>query len=188
MIFAHDRAKLERECDDAIVKIANGEKDALKTVFTAYSQFIASAAYQILQNKEDSEDVLQDVMIKIASNASSYKPGSSPRAWVAAIARNTALDKARSRRANVSLDEYTDTDLPEQLIYEDSEEKRQLGEALRSLPPDDRVIVDLKIYGGLKYKEISAALDITPAAAQKRYERAIDKLRTYFEEKEDANG
>ena len=188
MLFGKSGPRLDKQCDAALKDIANGDKSALEVIYKAYARLIISAAFQILQSKEDSEDVLQDVMIKIASNASSYKPGSSPRAWVAAIARNTALDKARSRRANVSLDEYTDTDLPEQLIYEDSEEKRQLGEALRSLPPDDRVIVDLKIYGGLKYKEISAALDITPAAAQKRYERAIDKLRTYFEEKEDANG
>lgn len=182
MIFAHDHAKLERECDDAIVKIANGEKDALKTVFTAYSQFIASAAYQILQNKEDSEDVLQDVMIKIASSASSYRPGSSPRAWIASVTRNTALDKLRKRRNNVSLDTYSDTSLPEELVYEDSEEKRLLGDALRTLDAEDRLVINLKLHMGFKYKEIACALGISPHAAQKRYERAIKKLRVYFEE------
>ncbi|MBO4501457.1 MAG: RNA polymerase sigma factor [Clostridia bacterium] len=185
MLFFGAKSRTESECDAALAEIAGGNKDKLEVIYNAYARIIISAAYQIVQNREDSEDVLQDVMLKIVSRASSYVPGTSPRAWVIAIARNTALDKFRSRHGNVSLDEFTDSALPEQLKYEDSEEKRLLGDALRHLTHEERLIINLKLHSGMKYKEISAALDMTPAAAQKKYERAIKKLRGYFEEKED---
>ena len=53
-------------------------------------------------------------------------------------------------------------------------------EALRILDGEERQIVTLKIEGGLKHREIAAMLGITQAACEKRYRRALEKLKQYY--------
>ncbi len=169
----------DEACDRALVAIAQGKKEALDVIYTAYGRMICSAAYQILRSTEDAEDVLQDVLIRVGENAFRYTPNSNPRAWVMSIAKNITLDLLRKRHGEISLEEMPPHESLEAKGY-DSEEMILLRDALQALSPEERLIVNLKTYAGLSHKEIADVLKITPEGAQKRYERAIGKLRKYF--------
>ena len=180
------KTESERECDKAIVNIARGDREALAAVYRICGGAVLSVAKSILRDADGAEDVLQETMVRVVRYAGRYRPGSKPRAWVLSIARNCAKDLLASQapRGSVSLDseegEYARNTLSDD--KSDFETGVALKDALSTLPQGDAEIVKMKYCCGLSYKEIAAALEIGPAAANKRCQRALKRLRRYFEQ------
>ncbi len=168
-------------CDRALIAVAKGKTDALSVIYRIYGKMIVSVAYQIVGNAHDAEDILQDVLLRIGKSAAKYTPSTNPRAWVVTVTRNLALNAVKARREHASFEELADCEIPRDKKNE-TEEFVLLADALRTLSEEERLIVKLKTYVGLSHAEIASVLEITENNAQKRYERAIAKLRTYFEE------
>ena len=156
------------DCNRALKRLAEGETAALSVVYDNTARLVFSLAFSLLGNREDAEDVLQDTMLKVVKSAPDYKKGS-PKAWVLAIARNCAIDVLRKRCPNTELTELSCTD-PELARLE-------LTDILNALKNDEKQAVLLHIHGGLSHKEIGEVLNISPAAAQKKYRRALNKLK-----------
>lgn len=66
-------------CDEAICRLAKGDKNALSELYQFYGKMIFSVAKQIVGNRADVEDVLQDTMVKILKQVHNYKSGSNPK-------------------------------------------------------------------------------------------------------------
>ena len=169
----------DARCDRALQEIAKGKSKALSLLYQEYGKMILAVAYRLVGNPQDAEDVLQDVMVQIVRGASRYRAGSNPRAWVMAITRNRAMDYLRSR----TVTEDTDVaDYHEAIVApEGAGRDLYVKDALNTLPREDALLVHLKIYVGLTHSEIGGILGITEAACRKRYERALEKLKPYFE-------
>lgn len=93
----------EQEFEQAIVRIRGGDKDGLKVIYLAYVKFIYAVIYEILQNKENTEDVTSEFFIKLWDVAERYEPGGGHRGYLATIARNMAIDYIRKHRREVSV-------------------------------------------------------------------------------------
>lgn len=91
----------EQEFEQAVVRIRDGDKDGLKEIYLAYVKFIYAVIYEILQNKENTEDVTSEFFIKLWDVAERYEPGHGHRGYLATIARNMAIDFIRKRRREV---------------------------------------------------------------------------------------
>lgn len=91
----------EQEFEQAVVRIRDGDKDGLKEIYLAYVRFIYAVIYEILQNKENTEDVTSEFFIKLWDVAERYEPGRGHRGYLATIARNMAIDFIRKRRREV---------------------------------------------------------------------------------------
>ncbi|MCM1538898.1 MAG: sigma-70 family RNA polymerase sigma factor [bacterium] len=91
----------EQEFEQAVVRIRSGDKDGLKEIYLAYVKFIYAVIYEILQNKENTEDVTSEFFIKLWDVAERYVPGHGHRGYLATIARNMAIDFIRKRRREV---------------------------------------------------------------------------------------
>ena len=169
----------DARCDRALQEIAKGKSKALSLIYREYGKMILAVAYRMMGNPQDAEDVLQDTMVQIVRGASRYRAGSNPRAWVMAITRNRAMDVLRRRIAT----EDTDVADYHEAIAAPEGEGRDLyvKDALATLPADDALLVHLKIYVGLTHSEIAGILGVTEATCRKRYERALEKLKPYFE-------
>jgi len=175
------RNHTDTRCDRALQEIAKGKSSALSLLYREYGRMILSAAYQIVRSREDAEDVLQDVMERIAHSAKTYQPGTNPRAWVMAVTRNRAYDHLRDR---VTVEDLDLADYGDALSYSDTERQDlYVKDALKSLSREDALLVHLKVYVGLSHAEIADILSITDAACRKRYERALDKLKEYFQDR-----
>ncbi len=166
------------ECDEAICNISKGDRNALSVIYRQYGKMIFSVALQIVKQKSDAEDVLQDTMLKILKSAHGYRKGSNPKAWVLAIARSCALDKLKKRGNALALDAIEG----EPLFTEDNVEFIYVHEALSRLSDEERLIIKLRYYAELDHKEIARVFGITHATARKRCQRALEKLKSYFEE------
>lgn len=164
-------------CESAVKSIAEGDINALSVIYDHMYRQIYSVSWAILKNHMDAEDNLQNTLCEIVKCAASYKKGNA-RAWIIAIARNTALNFAKAKRSCFSLEDYENDTLS---VPPDSPFDSVICfDALNSLSDEEREIIVLKIYAGLKHKEIAALLNITAASAEKKYQRALRKLKEYF--------
>ena len=160
-------------------RTANGEPAGMSELYDLMAQAIYTTAYVITGHREDAEDVLQDTLIEILMDAHLYRPRTNPRAWVLTVARHTALDavRKRARRSTLSVEDAAAT-IP---APPDAEgDFAALWDMLTVLTLEERELVVLRLYHTLPYTAISETLHISVAAAQKRYQRAIDKLRAHY--------
>ena len=139
-------------------------------VYSWYEQYkngIYRYALSITKDPHLAEDVLHDTFVKLLSGGIRCVSGKE-QAWLYRIARNLCYDHLRKAKR-----EQLFMDPPAQ-----AENQLEYIELISPLSPMEQEIVTLKIIGGLSHKEIGSVLGITPSAAQKRYERAINTLRS----------
>ena len=163
------------ECEKAILRIADGDGDALQIIHQYMNRQIYAVAYSVLRDFSLSDDVVQETYVKVLEKAFSYRKGTNARAWVLSIARNIAIDLFRHRRFESSGadDAENETRFDEGTLLSSMEVKN----ALDALDDEERQIVTMKVYAGLRHREIASLLGITVEACKKKYQRAADKLR-----------
>ena len=173
--------KVNIVCEEAIMAISKGDREALSVVYDSMSRMIFSVALAVTGSTTDAEDVLQDTMIGIVQGAHSYQRGTNARAWILSIARNRAINLVKRRRVTVPLEEVTHLTVPPEGMAEDL----AFAELLSPLSEDERQMVLLRLHWELPYREIARILGIGVPAAQKRFQRALKKLKTTYLQKED---
>lgn len=164
------------ECEKAILRIADGEKDALKVIYKHMHRQIYAVAYSVLRDFSSSDDVVQETYMRILEKAFSYRKGTNPRAWVLSIARNIAIDIVRRRRLEETA--YGEESSEERFDERELVISMEVKKALDTLDDTERQIVTLKVYSGLRHAEIASLLGITAESSKKKYQRALQKLRT----------
>ncbi len=161
--------------DAAIGRLAKGDLDALSDVYDIMARPIYVTAYAITQNRADAEDALQDTMLQIVKYAPSYRTGTSPRAWILTLARHRAIDLVRRRKPTVHMEDEQLSVLPDP--QSGTEDVLSL---LDALTVQDRQLVILRLYDELSYAEIARVMGISVSAAEKRYQRALKKLKSIY--------
>ena len=141
--------------------------------YEQYKNGIFRYALSITKDPLLAEDILHDTFLKLLSGGIRCASGKE-QAWLYRIARNLCYDHLRKAKREQSYME-----IPSQL-----DGRFEYIDLISSLSPVEQEIVTLKIIGGLTHKEIGSVLGISSSATQKRYERAISKLRN----EEDRNG
>ena len=167
------RMELVRICDRAVVELAAGSSQALGVLYDHMARLIYSIAYAIVENEQDAQDVLQDTLIETVKYAPTYRPGSNARAWILTIARHLAVDAVRKRKPLAPLE------AAEELAADGGVDRSclEVFELLGRLDLEARQIVVFRLYAGLSYREISQVMGLTVANAQKKYQRALKKLK-----------
>lgn len=142
-----------------------------RSCFDRYSAGIYRYALSILKRPGLSEDVLQETFLRLITHPAPGLTVETAQAWLYRVARNLCFDILRQPGT-----EYTQSApiVPDEYAYLD---------LIAPLSQTEQEIVTLKIVGNLTHREIARILRTTPSAAQKRYERAIQKLRETEESK-----
>lgn len=177
----------------AVARMLRGDRSGLKEIYEAYIGYIYRIVFEMLQNKENAEDVTSEFFIKLWDKAGSYRPGSGHRAFLTVMARNMAIDffrKYRREELTAMLQDIgTDPEAEhlsgqplhggradqttEDIVVEDI----SLQAALAALKEAERQIVSMKVLGELTFKEISTIMNIPMGTVTWRYQNAIKKLR-----------
>ena len=163
------------ECEKALLRIAQGDRDALKIIHQYMNRQIYAVAYSVLRDFSLADDIVQGTYVKILEKAFSYRKGTNARAWVLSVARNLAIDLFRHRRFEGTEETFAD----QAMRFDESAvvSSMEVKQALDRLDDEERQIITLKIYAGLRHKEIASLLGMTEEAAKKKYQRAAAKLR-----------
>jgi RNA polymerase sigma-70 factor (ECF subfamily) len=166
--------------DEMLVKRAvAGDRGAFAELMERHYDFIFRTACKWCGKASDAEDVAQDVAIKLASALRSFDGRSAFTSWLYRVTLNAVRDMQRSRmRRGRTVDRYAevapDEYLPDQ---EESAASRELWEAVRALPPQQRDAVLLIYAEGMNHAEAGAIMGCKEATVSWHVHEARKTLR-----------
>ncbi|OEU67065.1 MAG: hypothetical protein BBJ57_03845 [Desulfobacterales bacterium PC51MH44] len=176
--------------DRLISRLKQGNEEAFRVLIRQYQGKLYSIAYGITLDREDSLDIVQDVLLKVYQNIHNFKAKSKLSTWLHRITINESLNwkrrwKRRFRWHHKPLEADDSGDYPElgtdeyhpERLYQDKEFKKMFWEKLRKLPNDARTVFVLKEVQGLSYDEIADALKINRGTVSSRLFYARRKLK-----------
>lgn len=175
-----------------VERAQKGDSAAFEKLVTLYERKVYATAYRYTGNEHDAMDVSQDVFIRVFRFLNTFNLESSFSTWVYRITVNVCKDYIRKRTARGELPleltdedgEYTveisDTTYDPVEIYEQSELRQEIQEAIDDLPPSYKEIIVLRDLGGLSYEEIAQELRIEIGTVKSRLSRAREKLRKFL--------
>lgn len=178
-IFMDDNkgSEIKRPVDEELIlKIADGDMDALHSLYEAVSGSVYGFALSIVKNKYDADDVLQDTFLRVYSNAADYKSRGKPLAWILTIARNSALSKLRECGKTESLDDQLSEPMDFSSVN-DAERRILLETLFGSLNEEEKQILILHAVSGMKYREIASFMEIPLNTVLSKYHRAVKRLK-----------
>jgi RNA polymerase sigma factor (sigma-70 family) len=168
-----------------IVRARRGEQSAFAELLRRYRAPVFNLCLRMLKNRDDAEDMAQDVFIKVFSMLERYDDRYAFRSWVFKIAANQCIDFIRKHRVKLlRLDEPVhyrgeeiERQLPDEALAPDEElHRREVGKLLRELtdelPPHYRAIIVLRHQEQLSYEEIAAMLELPLGTVKARIHRA----------------
>jgi RNA polymerase sigma-70 factor (ECF subfamily) len=151
---------MDRELDGLLPLIAGGDKRAFGRLYDLTSNKLFAVVRCVLKKPELAEEALQETFIKIWQRASTYEAGSArPMAWLAAIARNQAIDTKRrfgERMSDKALELEEADSMPVLPEAELAMELTHLKKCLSLLPEDRQDMVLLAYYQGWTRDELAA--------------------------------
>jgi RNA polymerase sigma factor (sigma-70 family) len=168
--------------EDVMLQVRDGEVQMLGVLFDRYQSPLFNFYSKMTQDRTVSEDLVQEVFLRILRYRHTYRPGTSFRGWMYQIARNTRIDQVRKVRPESPL---TTEPLATTLggVSDDAERQQEaqlLQRALMQLPEDKREILVLSRFQELKYDEIARLLGCETGAVKVRVHRALQQLREVY--------
>jgi RNA polymerase sigma-70 factor, ECF subfamily len=168
------------DSDQALVSaMAAGERTALAALYDRHAVPALSLAMRILGNRQDAEDLLHDVFLEVWRKAADYDPDrASVRAWLLLRVRSRAIDRLRALRNRTADD--TDPDLtpaPAPMLPEHHAERDRVRQALATLTPNQRLVIELLYFEGLSCQEIAGRCGMPIGTVKSRLAAALERLR-----------
>ncbi len=165
-----------------IEAVAAGDRDALGCLYEETRTAVFVFALSIVQNRQDAEDVLQDVYVQIWQSAGGYRAMGRPLAWIFTITRNFARMSLRRRGRTVPVTPEDWQEMFSDVETMDAEDALVLGSVMEQLGEDERQIVLLHAVAGFKHRESAQLLDMGLSTVLSKYSRALAKLKKALEE------
>jgi RNA polymerase sigma-70 factor (ECF subfamily) len=149
------------EVDHWLAAVAGGDRAALRMVYDRLAVKLLGVAARILGDRQDAEDVVQDVFVTIWQKAGEFQPArGAGEAWLIAITRNRAIDRlrARGRRQHApvdSIDQHADPGARTDAPAEAADAARSVQHALDQLDPRHAAVIRAAWLDGLSYAELA---------------------------------
>ncbi|MCD6366367.1 MAG: RNA polymerase sigma factor [Bacteroidales bacterium] len=131
---------------------------------------------------EDTDDLVQDIFLKIWKNLKKFKGDSDLYTWIYRIATNETLSYINKKKKKYfsSIEENLEaiTSSPSDTNSMSGEEIQQrLQRAMISLPPQQRTVFELKYFQEMKYEDMAKILEVTTGALKASYHHAVKKIK-----------
>ncbi len=169
-----------------IWKFNRGDRGALRGVYEKYKDDLVTLAAVLLIDVSLAEDVVHDVFVSFIESSRKFRLTGSLKGYLATCVANNARNRNKSkRRRNVVVPDETNatgagSSNPEfAAVF--GEELRRLSQALGRLPYEQREVLILHSYSGMKFKAIAKQQDVSINTVQGRYRYALDKLRSMLD-------
>ena len=152
------KSKSIEEDYNLIRSVIDGDTNAFRRLVYKHKDVSLSLAHSILKNETLSEDVLQDVFIKVFNKLNTFKFKSSFSTWLYRIVVNTAYNALKKQKSNISLDKNNNDDLfvpkEDRDYMKENDQKHYIKKALALLKPDEALVLRLFYLCELSIKEI----------------------------------
>jgi RNA polymerase sigma-70 factor (ECF subfamily) len=173
--------------EDLMLQVRSGAAEMLGVLFDRYQTPLYNFYTKMTQDRALSEDLVQDVFLRILRYRQTYRPGTPFRAWMYQIARNARVDAMRKVKPEAPM--LAEPAAPAAAdTAQQKQEAQLLQRALMQLPEDKREILILSRYQELKYEEIARLMGCEVGAVKVRVHRALQQLREAFRQLERTAG
>ena len=177
--------------DECLVEASlQGDEQAFEVLVNRYKKMVARTVKGILGNSAFSEDVGQEVFIKLYYSLSSFRGDAKLSTYIQKIAVNLTINEQKRRKRFFSLfSRQEDNELYEyDVASDDAENKRDakvtVEKALETLEPKFRAVVVMRMLQGYSTKETAEILELPTGTVLSRLSRAQEQLRKYLKNNE----
>jgi RNA polymerase sigma-70 factor (ECF subfamily) len=170
--------------EDLISLVNNDEPEALAALYDRHSRMAYSLAYRMMGERQATEDLVQDVFIKVWRSVGGYRvERGSVRTWILSIVHNRGVDLLRSRasrrRTQDKIEASAARSEPSEAFSETwrNTQGEKVREALNTLPQEQLKILKLAYFSGYTHLEIAGLLDLPLGTVKGRMRLGLQKLR-----------
>lgn len=178
---------------DLLGLVAKGDRDALGTLYRATSAKLYGVCLRILKDGGETEDVLQEVYMVVWRRADAFDASrGSPITWLAAIARNRAIDRLRARKpardaggsqtVDALLSEAADPSPNAADMLERSEAYRRIEACLDDLDPRHAHAIRSAFHEGVTYEALAGEAGVPLGTMKSWVRRSLLRLRGCLDE------
>jgi RNA polymerase sigma-70 factor (ECF subfamily) len=173
--------------DEEIMQhIKDGKLTEMSVLFERYHLRLYNFFLKLTRNKDVSQDLTQNLFYRMIKYKNTYKNELSVKSWIYKMARNLHIDyykeEKRSEELFIRIDSNTVNVTDDYEGFPEDDYKR-LEQAFSALNPEQKEIIALSRYQGLKYEEISHIVNQSVPAIKVAMHRAIKQLRgIYFKQ------
>ena len=185
-------SELESHLIEALIK---GDQSAYRSIYDLHKSIVYNTAMGFLTNKNDAEDITQEVFVQVFRSVKNFKKESKLSTWIYRITITKCLDLLRSRKAKKRFAIFTDIfsdkekDSEERfidyehpgIVEEKSEMSKLLFKEIDSLPANQRIAFVLNKVEKLSYQEISEVMETSVSSVESLIFRAKGNLKKKLE-------
>lgn len=179
--------------DELMASLIAGDISALEELYDRYSSLVFSVSLRVLYDRQLAEDVTQEVFLRLWRRPQSFDPTRGRLlSWLMSVTRNRAIDEHRRLARRVRTEDPSDEPLPDQsendgrddpqLALALTELRWKVREAMQSLPPAQRQVIELGYFGGLTQVEIAERTGLPLGTVKTRVRLAMNKLRNELQD------
>jgi RNA polymerase sigma-70 factor (ECF subfamily) len=166
-----------------IDKVLAGDHAAFEVLVNRHKDMIFTIVNRILRNREDAEEIAQDVFLKSYQSLSKFKRESKFSTWLYRIAYNTAISKTRKKQMEVSaIDDHIIESHTVEGIFENAEEfgyedkKKYFDAALKKIPEEDSMLISMFYLKDQSIDDISEVTGLSASNVKVKLHRIRKKL------------
>jgi RNA polymerase sigma factor (sigma-70 family) len=166
-----------------IEKVIHGDASAFASLVAKHKNLVFSIALKILNNREDAEEVAQDVFLKAYQSLNTFEMKSKFSTWLYRIAYNTSISKTRKKKPEyVTMNNYIITNFTTDEIVagvdrmDDNEQIRMVEHVLRTLPEEDSLLITLFYKAEHSIDDISTITGLSVSNVKVRLHRIRKRM------------
>jgi RNA polymerase sigma-70 factor, ECF subfamily len=168
----------EKTC---IEQLREGKLEGLQWIYQTHSQRILNQCYRILLSREQAEDVLQDLFVKLPESIADFRGESALGTWLYRVAHNMCLNRLQQAKNRNKLEWENAEELAPHHGGASVETRDLLGKALAVLDAETRSLLWLKEGEGVPLKELTDIFGLPEGTLKSKLSRARDRVREYLE-------
>jgi RNA polymerase sigma factor (sigma-70 family) len=172
----------------ALTRVRSGDRTALHTVYRLTSAKLFGVCLRILGERNEAEDVLQEVYMTVWRKAADFDPDrSSPMTWLIAITRNRAIDRLRATRRSQRMEpidaatDIADATPSADHAMESMQKYARLHGCLDGLAAHERAALRGAYFDGNTYEDLAARMSVPLGTMKSWIRRAMIKLKACLE-------
>jgi RNA polymerase sigma-70 factor (ECF subfamily) len=164
-----------------IARLRNGELEGLRWMYENYSEKVLNQCYRILLSREQAEDVVQDLFIRLPDIIGDFRGESALGTWLYRVAHNMCLNRLQQAANRLRLEAENNADFLPSGPGDSYEVSDLLGKALATLDAETRSLLWLKEGEGVPLKELSVTFKLPEGTLKSRLSRARERLKGFLE-------
>ena len=161
-------------------KFRQGDRSAFDALVRRHQKGVWRIVRRYVKRDADAADVTQQVFVRAFKALSGFRGAATVRSWLYRIAINCALswlrDHRREEPTEIAEDSLTELPVAPGRIASDQESVR-LRQAITQLPPKQRMVLELRVFDDLSFKEVAELADCSENTAKVSFHYAVKKLR-----------